>query len=324
MNASYYPWLEPYWNKLHEYKRQNAFPNALLIVGKQGFGYEALVQLFANSVCCTNTNSDELACGECNACQMFNSGSYPDFKYIKPEEGESTIKILPVRQLIKSLSLSRQYDKQRIIMISPVDEMLYQASNSLLKTLEEPNEGTTLILIAHDLAKVPATIRSRCQLISSYLSSSVSMLSWLEEQGCQQSQAYLNLANGSPLYAKQLWSNNAVDTRNEVFEMFLGVVNQKIDPLAFSERCFKLKEYPLSTWISSWLADAIVLSSTKSTESLTNTDLTSNLKILINTLHLRKLFALLDEILEISKFEAGQVNQQLLLDKFAINCFAKD
>jgi DNA polymerase-3 subunit delta' len=324
MNATYYPWLEPYWNKLQGYKSQNAFPNALLIVGKKGFGYEALIQTFANSVCCTSLHSDGLACGECDACQMFDSGSYPDFKYIKPEDGESTIKILPVRQLIKSLSLSRQYDKQRLIMISPVDEMLYQASNSLLKTLEEPNEGTTLILITHDLAKVPATIRSRCQLISSYSSSKVSMLSWLEEEGCEQPQAYLNLANGSPLYAKQLWLNNALVTRDEVFGMFLDVVKQKIDPLTFSERCFKLKEYPLSNWISSWLADAIILSSTNSIESITNIDLASNLKSLINKLHLRKLFALFDEILEVSKLEAGQVNQQLLLDKFAINCVAKD
>ena len=324
MKGSYYPWLESYWNKLHEYKRQNAFPNALLIVGNKGFGYEALVEAFANSVCCSHPHSDGLACGECDACQMFNSGSYPDFKYIKPEEGESAIKILPVRQLIKSLSLSRQYDKQRLIMISPVDEMLYQASNSLLKTLEEPNEGTTLILITHNLAKIPATIRSRCQLISSYSPSKLMMLNWLEEQGCEHPQAYLNLANGSPLYAEQLWSNNALVTRDEVFEMFLDVVNQKIDPLVFSERCSKLKEYPLSIWISSWLADAIVLSSTNSTATLTNIDLASNLKILINKLHLKKLFALFDEILDISKLEAGQVNQQLLLDEFAINCYAKD
>lgn len=324
MTRSYYPWLTASWSKLDDYRQQNALPNALMVIGEKGLGYQELVETFANSIVCTMLGSNGLACGDCDACRMFAAGSYPDFILVTPEEDESTIKIAAIRKLIKLLSLSRQYDKQRIVVISPVDEMLRQASNSLLKTLEEPHDGTTLILVAHKLANIPATIRSRCQTISSRLSTTGVMLEWLQQQGCEEPKTYLNLANGSPLYAKQLWSNNALTIRNEVFALWLDVVNRKIDPLIFSERCVKLKEYPLSAWIASWLTDAIRLSYDDSRESITNTDLLGNLKLLIKKLHLKTLFVLFDQILEISHFESGQVNKQLLFDEFAIKCVAKN
>ncbi|PCI22735.1 MAG: DNA polymerase III subunit delta' [Piscirickettsiaceae bacterium] len=320
----YYPWLESCWHSLNRYQQQQALPNALLLVGEKGFGYEQLVNVFANSIYCTQLTADGFACGKCSPCQMFIAGSYPDFSIIKPEEGDATIKIAAIRKLIESLTLSRQYNRQRIIIITSVDEMLHQASNSLLKTLEEPNDGTSLILIAHKLANVPATIKSRCQIIPTRSLSKETMLEWLVSQGCDQPLAYLNLANGSPIFAHQYWGKNILTIRNEIFELFLSVVNNKTDPLVFSERCFKLKELPLSSWMISWLTDAIILSYDESCETITNIDLLTNLKVLIKKLHLKKLFSLFDQAIEISQFESGQINQQLLFDDFAISCIAKD
>jgi DNA polymerase-3 subunit delta' len=51
-------------------------------------------------------------------------------------------------------------------MIDPADRMNVSAANALLKTLEEPATSTIIVLIADDPARLPATIRSRCQRIA--------------------------------------------------------------------------------------------------------------------------------------------------------------
>jgi DNA polymerase III subunit delta' len=54
----------------------------------------------------------------------------------------------------------------RIAIIDAVDDLNRSGANALLKVLEEPPERGLLVLIAHSTARVPATLRSRCRIIS--------------------------------------------------------------------------------------------------------------------------------------------------------------
>ena len=53
----------------------------------------------------------------------------------------------------------------RVVIIDPADDMEAGAANALLKSLEEPPQGTYFVLISHRPAKLLPTIRSRCRTV---------------------------------------------------------------------------------------------------------------------------------------------------------------
>ncbi|MEO0937188.1 MAG: DNA polymerase III subunit delta' [Pseudomonadota bacterium] len=68
-----------------------------------------------------------------------------------------------IRALASFFQLSATDGGRRVVIIDAADEMNVQAANALLKMLEEPPERTTLLLIAHQPARLLPTIRSRCR-----------------------------------------------------------------------------------------------------------------------------------------------------------------
>jgi len=325
MNSSpnlIYPWLQLYWDQLSRYLQQDRLPSALMLVGGEGLGLSHLAKSFANRSLCISPNEAAQACGVCESCVLFNAGNYPDFFHLEPEEGKTSIKIDAIRQLSASLALSAQYTKTRVVIIDPADAMLHQASNSLLKTLEEPSENTCLILIAHKPSKIPVTIRSRCQLVTVKNIDLLQAQSWLRELGCPSSEQYLNLASGLPLLAYDLWKKEALDIRAALFKDFLALIAGRLDPLLFAEKCISLKGMPVLKWMMSWLTDAIKYSHGSSGLELINTDLVAGLKVLVGKLHLKSIHNLLDGLVRLSALESSQVNQQLMLEEFAIQCYS--
>jgi DNA polymerase-3 subunit delta' len=55
----------------------------------------------------------------------------------------------------------------RIAIVDAVDELNRSGANALLKVLEEPPERALLLLVCHSAARVPATLRSRCRIVTS-------------------------------------------------------------------------------------------------------------------------------------------------------------
>ncbi len=54
----------------------------------------------------------------------------------------------------------------RVAIVDAVDELNRAGANALLKILEEPPRRALLLLVAHSAARVPATLRSRCRIIT--------------------------------------------------------------------------------------------------------------------------------------------------------------
>ena len=75
------------------------------------------------------------------------------------------INIDSVRSLIKKLAVSSFHSNYRIIIFWMADKMNEEASNMLLKTIEEPGHETVFILLTEDIRKLLPTIVSRCQVI---------------------------------------------------------------------------------------------------------------------------------------------------------------
>ena len=81
----------------------------------------------------------------------------------------SEIVIEQIRELSQKLSLTPQYGRAQVAIVDPADAVNTAACNALLKTLEEPQPGRHLWLVAANPARLPATIRSRCPVSYTHL-----------------------------------------------------------------------------------------------------------------------------------------------------------
>lgn len=89
----------------------------------------------------------------------------PDFKLIAPqvENGESKVYIEDIRDLKKFVSLKPYQGDRRLVVIDDVHCLTGEASNAILKILEEPPSGSTLILISSAPGLLLPTVVSRCE-----------------------------------------------------------------------------------------------------------------------------------------------------------------
>ena len=102
----------------------------------------------------------------CASCRKIADGNSEDIIRIG-RPGES-VKDRAVEGMI-SRAMQRSYTGHRLFMlVSNADSMTLRAQNRLLKTLEEPPEGVTIILTVENAESLVQTIRSRCQLLKMF------------------------------------------------------------------------------------------------------------------------------------------------------------
>ena len=89
---------------------------------------------------------------------------HPDLYVLEPV-GEQ-IRIDDVRTLRRDLHMRPFEAERRVYLIFSAEAMNREAADALLKDLEEPPGYATFVLVADELGRVSATIRSRCQLIA--------------------------------------------------------------------------------------------------------------------------------------------------------------
>lgn len=121
------------------------------------------VLAFIKSVLCSNHQTNNESCRDCNLCQRIQNRNYPELKII--ETDSSIIKKEQLLELQNEFSRSSIEGNYRIYVIKDCDKMNKQASNSLLKFLEEPVPGIIAILLTNHFNKLLTTIVSRCQII---------------------------------------------------------------------------------------------------------------------------------------------------------------
>ncbi len=105
----------------------------------------------------------------CRACRLIAAGTHPDVRLIVPDgaplRNVGSIKIDQVRELQHELALSPVEGRFRVALVDGMEHATAEASNALLKTLEEPPPYVVLILVALEPELLLPTIVSRCQPI---------------------------------------------------------------------------------------------------------------------------------------------------------------
>ena len=89
----------------------------------------------------------------------------PDFMVVDVEPDEKSIKIEQIRNMIQKVYEKPIVSKKKVYIINNAEKMTKEAGNCLLKTLEEPPEYVTIIIIVLLESMLLNTIRSRCQKI---------------------------------------------------------------------------------------------------------------------------------------------------------------
>ncbi|MEM7206839.1 MAG: hypothetical protein AAF434_03350 [Pseudomonadota bacterium] len=154
------------WSRIVTRMRESRVPHALLVSGHRSSEKSAFARAIATSLLCQSPREgDARACGKCASCGLLDAGSHADFLSTGLLEDSRTIRIDQIRKLCEELALTAQHGGYRVAIINPADAMNVNASNSLLKSLEEPPSNTVMILVSSKTGSIPATIRSRCQRI---------------------------------------------------------------------------------------------------------------------------------------------------------------
>tara|TARA_R110002110_G_scaffold14698_1_gene67618 strand:+ start:34475 stop:35461 length:987 start_codon:yes stop_codon:yes gene_type:complete len=221
------PWQDTVWARLEEQMTQERLPHALLLSGPRHIGKARLALALARKLLCEEP-VDGLNCGHCRACLFSANGSHGDFRWLQPEEKSRVIKVDQVRALVEFTTKTAGFGKRKVVVIDPADEMNMNAANALLKSLEEPAPDTFLLLICDRLQKVPATVRSRCQIVHLAMPGHDAALAWLDLAvgDPQQSEMLLQLAEGRPLLADQLLREDSaaglVELREQINALLTG------------------------------------------------------------------------------------------------------
>ena len=122
-----------------------------------------LINAFVKTLLCPQKKTNRENCGNCHQCEVIETGNFPEIKIINPDG--LWIKKEQLKELQSEFNEKAIIGNRRIYIINHADRLNTQASNSILKFLEEPEEGIIAILKTENIYNILETIRSRCQII---------------------------------------------------------------------------------------------------------------------------------------------------------------
>lgn len=140
--------------------------HAFFLSGPAHIGKTTLANDAVSMLLCEGT--EQKPCGNCPHCTNLQKESHPDVYRVRRGEDEKNITVEHIREVIEQLQATSLFRSKRICVIEEADALSYGAANALLKTLEEPGKDTLFFFIASQEGALPATIRSRCQVIRMY------------------------------------------------------------------------------------------------------------------------------------------------------------
>ncbi len=307
-------WNEAIWSRLVRGRRR--LPHALLFDGPAGLGKLALAQRLAHALLCLASREDGDACGECKSCLLLRAGNHPDLHVIAPAEEGKGILIDQVRELGEFLALRPHTAPHKVVLLAPAEAMNTYAANSLLKLLEEPPLASHLVLVSHQAARLPATVRSRCTRVDFCAPPPAAAAAWLAAEGSSvaDAQAALDLADGAPLRALALIQSGFLAQRRELLADLATLTGPAGDPVVCASAWKKRGTQPCLAWLQGWAADLVRVATDAQAPRLFNADLRGELQAQAQRLNLVKLFGFFEVVSKNKSLARESLDEQLLLE----------
>jgi DNA polymerase-3 subunit delta' len=312
--------------------------HAYLITGPPGIGKAVLALRLAQALNCEHP--DCAPCFQCNTCRRIEHGNYPDVRIasmetqaagLKAEEAarQKELKIGTVREWQRDITLRPYEGRRRVFILHDADYLNEEASNAMLKTLEEPPPFATMLLVANRVNLLP-TIVSRCQMIRLRpLPRQQVTRALMEHASLSHEQATLLAAwsGGRIGWALRIAAApEEIQLRQERLQTLLAL-HQQPRSAAFRWAEERYQEYRsgqqalvfewLELW-QSWWRDVLLVSA-GCPESITHTDRHEELQREAERCRLSEVYAFVARLGETSQQLRENVNPQLALENVLLH-----
>lgn len=216
----------------------NKISHSYIFCGTEGIGKKLIAKELAKKILCLKEK--ENGC-DCKSCIEFDSDNNPDFQLIESVDGK--IKIEQIRQMQRKVAEKPIISNNKVYIIDNADTMTTEAQNCLLKTLEEPPEYITIILICTNEGNLLSTIKSRCTRMQFEPIKDEELKEYIKTKlpDEQISPQIIELAQGS--IGKAIKLNERKDIYENIENILLSMQNRDlIDIVQMSEVIYKSKE----------------------------------------------------------------------------------
>lgn len=303
-----YTWQRDQAAALQSLQEQQRLPHALIFSGSKGIGKADFAAWFAANLMCQEAGQE--ACGVCQNCTLVESDSHPDFRNVTILKDEKTGKVKKeigidqIRDLIQFVSLSQAGNGYKVVVISPADALNVSSANSLLKLLEEPQGQTIILLVVDQVERLPATIRSRCQIVNMPLPQHQEAADWLKNQDDfgGDTESMLKIAQGAPLAALDLADELAgtnVDYNGVITDCLNLMFNRRPGVVEASRSWQRCPINALLEWQLSLSRDLIRLINGVPKRYFENQDKYEALQKVRDRLNLSKVLVLYDYLIDV-------------------------
>lgn len=301
-------------NSLRAFLEKDKFPQSLILIGPPGSGKKFASIQIAKALICKVSKND--ACGQCADCLKVEKQQHPDVKVIGKIDSEH-IKIEQVRLLKEQIGLKPYEADKKVFVVQDIHDMTEEAANAFLKTLEEPQSASFLILTARADRFILPTILSRCQKIKFNPLSSSIIQEILVANGLPSDQAkVISKVGGSDLSWMLIHRDNIISLRDNLLKsllssssnIFLGALGR--DRNAIEED--KLRIY-LKVALSIFRDGLIVKSGY---DSLINADKKDEIQRISENYSQDDFLSIIAKIDELNKSWEQNINLKLVWDLF--------
>lgn len=217
---------------------KNKIANAYMFIGQESIGKFLFAKEFAKAILCLNENKP---CNKCKSCLEFDNSNNPDLTIIEPDG--NNVKIEQIRELNRKVVEKPIVSTKKVYIINDGQNITKEAQNALLKTLEEPPEYVTIILITTSESAFLPTIKSRCTKINFNKLTEEEMLKILKEKYNYQNVGNIVYKTSNGSISKSIQIIEKQSEFDDINKMFSNLEHVNvIDLINSKELVFKGKE----------------------------------------------------------------------------------
>jgi len=289
---------------LESFLKREKIPATLIFAGAQGSGKSFFARHFAQDLACPSKNGI-FSCLKCTSCKLIEVGTSPDFLRFSGDKS-GTIKIEDMQNLREFVKFKPAYGVKKIALIEDAHLLTIEASNSMLKTLEEPNISTVIILTTSKIDFIPKTIKSRAVIIPFLPYTEEELISILlsKQINLETSQFLAKISNGNIKNALDLTKGNFIDERKTLINHLFDFLNEEPKSISITD---KNKALRLITHWQLILKDALITRFVRSGEGITNLDFKKDIISFASQLDLTDLLKI-EKMLIITEEELTRIN----------------
>ncbi len=312
--------------------RAGTLAHAYLLVGPPHVGKGTFAINLAQALNCTGSDPP---CGQCPSCRRIAEGKHADVRSIRLSAGEGNgraqheISTEDIKEIQYSASLPPYEGRFRVFIIDGAENMSAEASNRILKVLEEPSPSVVWLLLVVEETRLLPTVVSRCQRVELRPAPVPEVAGLLQERyGVEAAKAGLlaRLSGGRTGWAVSAASDSRLmEDRARTLETLVSLLGADLnDRLQYAAELARTVEKDrragaevLRTWLGFW-RDVLLVKNGCAGDAV-NIDCMDTLNKLASSATLTEIKAALDRLNDTLSQIARNVSAQLALEVLLLN-----